>query len=68
MRREWSVHYGWFALANKRAMVANPQRRRLMNIVFAFLFTTLLSLTAGATALHFHNSLAIDKYLDNRKQ
>jgi hypothetical protein len=49
-------------------MVANPQRRRLMNIVFAFLFTTLLSLTAGATALHFHNSLAIDKYLDNRKR
>jgi hypothetical protein len=32
------------------------------------LFTTLLSLTAGAVALHFHNSLAIDNYLDSRKR
>ena len=36
-----------------------------MNIAFAILSTVLALLTAGATALHCHNSLEIDKYLAN---
>jgi hypothetical protein len=39
-----------------------------MNIVFAVLFTTLSALTAGAAALHIHNSVAIDKFLQNQKR
>jgi hypothetical protein len=62
------VHYGWFALANRCAIGANPQRRRAMNILFAVLFTVLSALTAGATALHIHNSLAIDKFLQAQKR
>lgn len=34
-----------------------------MNIAFALLSVVLALLTAGATALHCHNSCEIDKYL-----
>jgi len=41
---------------------------RVMNIAFGMLFTILGLLTAGAIALHWHNSVEIDKYLAARKQ
>lgn len=37
-----------------------------MNIAFAILSIVLALLTAGASALHCHNSVAIDKYLADR--
>lgn len=37
-----------------------------MNIAFALLSTVLGLLTAGATVLHWHNSIEIDKYLAAR--
>lgn len=39
-----------------------------MNIAFGMLFTILGLLTTGAIALHWHNSIEIDKYLSTRNQ
>jgi hypothetical protein len=36
---------------------------RIMNIAFALLSTVLGLLTVGATALHWHNSMEIDRFL-----
>lgn len=40
-----------------------PNGVRTMNIAFASLFSVLALLLLGATALHIHNSIEIDKLL-----